>query len=258
MRYFYLEPFVVETDISGHRVMISGPDARHIQKVLRLKPNDPIGLFDGLGVEYQGKILSFTHTGVEVEIIDRRPVETESPTRIVVAQGFLKETKMDGIVRQLTELGITGWIPFMASRSVARPDPNQLEKRMIRWNAISQQAIKQCRRGKALEIGETLTYEQAIKTAGDFDVKIAFWENEPRPLGEIADAINKNMVHSVFVLLGPEGGLTQEEIELARDFGFIAAGLGPRILRAETATLTACALVQFLFGDMGKKILTST
>ncbi len=258
MRYFYLDPSSVSDVIAGSRAIITGKDAHHIQKVLRFTPGDLIGLFDGLGFEYHGRIQSLTHTGVAVEIIDRRPVETESPTRIVVAQGFLKETKMDDIIRQLTELGITGWIPFMASRSVARPDPKQLDKRMARWNAISQQAIKQCRRGKALEIGETRTYEQVIHMAGDFDVKIAFWENEPRPLGEIADSIAKNKVHTVLVLLGPEGGLTQEEIQLARNFGFIAAGLGPRILRAETATLTACALVQFLFGDMGKKILTST
>jgi 16S rRNA (uracil1498-N3)-methyltransferase len=128
---------------------------------------------------------------------------------------------------------------------------------MTRWNAISRQAIKQCRRGRTLEIAETRTFEEVIKTAEGFDVKIAFWENEPRTIGEVVALIDANDVHRVFVLLGPEGGLSKEEITYAGDSGFITAGLGPRILRAETATLAACALVQFLFGDMGKKILTS-
>jgi 16S rRNA (uracil1498-N3)-methyltransferase len=258
MRYFYLDPSAGADAVSGHRVIVAGKDAHHIQKVLRLKPRDLIGLFDGHGFEYHAEITSISNEGVEVLILNRGPAVTESPVNIVVAQGFLKETKMDDIVRQLTELGITAWVPFMASRSVARPEPKQLEKRKDRWKNISQQAIKQCRRGRALEIGDTLTYEEVIKAAADFDIRIAFWENEPQTLGEIVHSINADNVEKVFVLLGPEGGLTEKEIDSARNSGFITAGLGPRILRAETATLTACALVQFLFGDMGKKILTST
>jgi 16S rRNA (uracil1498-N3)-methyltransferase len=253
MRYFFIDPSSASQALVGNRIVITGADARHIQKVLRLKTGDRIGLFDGKGYEFLAEITSLSPAQVEVLVVDYYPATTESPARIVVAQGFLKEAKMDDIVRQLTELGISGWIPFMAERSVPRPDQKQLEKRIERWNAISQQSIKQCRRGRTLEISAPMAFEEAVQAAGDYDVKIVFWENEPHPLGAVLHDIDPEKVQKVFVMLGPEGGLTEAEVVLARNAGFVTAGLGPRILRAETATLTAGALVQFVFGDMGKK-----
>ena len=247
MRYFYIEPGA----IAGKNALIVDPDAGHIRKVLRLKPNDIIGLFDGSGLEYHARIHRFTPRGITAVIENAVASASESPVQITLAQGFLKEKKMDELVRQLTELGINQWMPFMAQRSVPKPSEKQLEKRVERWQTISKQAIKQCRRGRYMRVDAPLAYEDALVFAEDHDLKIVFWENEVTPLKDIKRQCEGMPVSSIFVMVGPEGGLTEQEVALARASGFRIAGLGPRILRAETATLAACSLVQHIFGDLG-------
>jgi len=251
MRYFYIEP----TTISGNLALIGGSDEKHIKKVLRLKPGDEVGLFDGKGFEYRARIERFSSAGVEVLILEQAKSIHESPVEIALAQGFLKERKMDDLVRHLTELGVSRYIPFIAARSVSRPGKKQLAQRMERWVTISKEALKQCRRSRFMEISEILSFTEALEAALPFEVKLLFWENESTRLCEIPECVGSGPVHSVFVMIGPEGGFTEEEVALARDSGFVTAGLGPRILRAETATLAAGALAQYLFGDMGKKTL---
>ncbi len=253
MRYFYIE----QSPDAGDTVTITGSDKNHIKSVLRLKPGDAIGLLDGRGFEYHAEILSFSSRGVEVFAKEKIPAAAaESPANITVGQGFLKEKKMDNLVRQLTELGISKWVPFMAARSVPRPEKHQLANRMKRWKTISGQAIKQCRRGRAMEIGKTLPFEEMLDFAEGYDVKIVFWENQAEN-PESAITPPGGSGNRIFVIIGPEGGLTEDEVDQAMAKGFVVAGLGPRILRAETATIAACTLVQYIFGDLGKKILTS-
>ncbi|MEJ2656669.1 MAG: 16S rRNA (uracil(1498)-N(3))-methyltransferase [Desulfobacterales bacterium] len=248
MRYFFIHSVKPTDSIFS----ITGSDAKHIRTVLRLKPGDKIGLFDGRGFEYEAEIIDLSPGKVNASIIRSFPSTAESPVQITVAQGFLKERKMDGIVRQLCELGITKWMPFIAERSVPMPDEKKLLTRKKRWNKIVQEAVKQCRRGCVMTIGEAASFSQVLNLAKDCDFKIAFWEEESRPVQSIKP---EGRIRSVFVLIGPEGGFTREEIEKAKDHGFVTAGLGPRILRAETAAVAACALLQYLFGDMGQKYL---
>jgi len=245
MRYFFIE----HAQSTGSTLVITGSDARHIKTVLRLKSGDKIGLFDGKGFEYEAKIVDLSSGKVKVSVIRRFPSAAESPAQITVAQGFLKEKKMDGLVRQLSELGINKWNPFIADRSVPRPDKKQLSARTKRWEKISKEAIKQCKRGCIMEIGDTVSFEEILNLSQTADLKIAFWENELQPLNAELPRPDRN-INKIYVLLGPEGGFTQQEIESARDRGFVTASLGPRILRAETATVAACVLLQHLFGDM--------
>ncbi len=245
MRYFFIE----HAQSTGSTFVITGSDARHIKTVLRLKSGDKIGLFDGKGFEYKAKIVDLSTGRVKVSVIRRFPSTAESPVQITVAQGFLKEKKMDGLVRQLSELGIIKWNPFIAERSVPRPDKKQLSARTKRWEKISKEAIKQCKRGCIMEIGDTVSFEEILNLSQTADLKIAFWENELQPLNAELPRPDRN-VNKIYALLGPEGGFTQQEIESARDRGFVTASLGPRILRAETATVAACVLLQHLFGDM--------
>ena len=248
MRYFFVNSLKPKDSM----INITGSDARHIRAVLRLKPGDTIGLLDGKGFEYQAEIVELSPGSVNASIIRCCPSTAESPIQVTFAQGFLKERKMDGIVRQLCELGITKWLPFIAERSVPMPNKEQLLTRTIRWEKIAQEAVKQCRRGRIMKIGETATFTEVLNLARGFDLKIAFWEDEPRPVQAITP---EGRVHSVLALIGPEGGFTRKEIEIAKAHGFVTAGLGPRVLRAETATVAACVLLQYLFGDMGQKNL---
>ncbi len=248
MRYFFIE----ESAVGDPQLLITGSDARHIRTVLRLKPGDKIGLFDGQGFEYQARIVAVSAGRVEVSVLQRFPATAESPVQITIAQAFLKEKKMDRLVRQLTELGISKWIPFFAKRSVPRPSKKNLSARMERWKKITKEALKQCKRGCVPQIGETATFEEVLNQSQACDIKIAFWENESEPVN-VPLPESELQIEKIFVLLGPEGGFTAEEIEQARARGFVTATLGPRILRAETASLAACVLLQYLYGDMGTK-----
>ena len=248
MRYFFIDSLgSIDAILS-----ITGSDARHIRTVLRLKPGDKIGLFDGKGFEYEAKIVDVSPGKVNVSLIRSFPSTAESPTRITMAQGFLKERKMDGLVRQLSELGIKKWMPFIAERSVPMPDKMQLLTRTKRWEKIAREAVKQCRRGRIMEIGDTVSFSQVLNQAKDYDLKIAFWEDESQPLKSVK---LDNPIHTVFALIGPEGGFTRKEIEIAKDHGFVTAGLGPRTLKSETAALAASVLLQYLFGDLNQKYL---
>jgi len=248
MRYF----FIKQADLADSKAVVKGSDAHHIKNVLRLKIGDEIGLFDGTGLNYKTRIVTLLPKSVEVSVIRSFPSTAESSVQIAVAQALLKDRKMDSLVRQLTELGITRWIPFIAKRSVPRPDKKRLFTRTERWKKIAKEALKQCKRCCSPEIGTTVSFEEVLNLGKDSDLKIVFWEEESKPVNKDLQVSNLKPPEKIFILLGPEGGFTLKEVEKARKSGFITASLGPRILRAETATIAACTLLQYLFGDMGK------
>jgi 16S rRNA (uracil1498-N3)-methyltransferase len=249
MRRFFIE----QTKITSTKIFITGSDAAHIKKVLRMKSGDRIGLFDGRGFEYEARIENLLAGSVEVSITKRFLSASESPVQIIVAQALLKDKKMDILARQLTEIGITKLIPFTSIRSVPRPDKKRLSERRKRWEKIAIEALKQCRRGHVTEIGETITFNDVIKIDDECDLKIVFWENESKPISDAVQQVYDRHYRKILAVLGPEGGFTEKEIEDARACGFVTASLGPRILRAETASVAACTILQYIFGDMGLK-----
>lgn len=251
MRRFFIDQRQLRDPIAW----ITGSDARHIKNVLRLKPGTLIGLFDGQGHACEAEIIKVSTGKVEVAVRRRFTASAESSLQITVAQGFLKERKMDGLVRQLTELGISRWVPFTAERSVSRPNPDRLNSRLKRWEKIAREAVKQCRRGRVPEIGDLISFTDMLEMGNPYDLKIVFWEKETEPLSTTRFSESTDRYTNAFIVLGPEGGLTDQEAQRARELGFVTAALGPRILKAETATVAACVIVQFLFGDMGQKNL---
>ncbi len=248
MRYFFIDPSLV----AGPEVSLTGSEAHHIKNVLRLKPGDGLKLFDGTGFEYEAAIVRVSAKKVTVEIQHKARLAVPSGVQIIVAQAFLKEKKMDDLVRKLCELGMTQWVPFFSRRSIARPDAKRLEARSQRWQRIATEAVKQCRRVDTPQIAGARSFEEMLDFSQNCDLRIVFWENESSPL--TADrSSNDNPVKKILLMLGPEGGFSDQEIQRLQNSGFISAGLGPRILRAETATIAAVSLVQYLYGDMGKK-----
>jgi 16S rRNA (uracil1498-N3)-methyltransferase len=247
MRYFFVESRVLKKP----SVVIEGAEARHMKNVLRLKPGDKIRVFDGEGFEYDASIHRFLAERVEIKIARKFQGTTESPVQIGVAQALLKEKKMDRLLRHLCELGMTRWIPFISERSVSRPDKKRLSARVQRWNKVLTESCKQCRRSKLPGISKTMTFEEVLDYGSACDLQIIFYENESETLKSIMPAEAPPPPRRILLILGPEGGFTDQEIERARAAGCIIAGLGLRILRAETAAIAACALTQFLYGDMG-------
>lgn len=245
--------FIPADQMAGCEPVLTGSDAHHLSTVLRLSTGDRIIVFDGIGHQYQARITAVERTQVRLSLEGAIPETSESSLDLTLAQGILKEKKMDGLVRQLTELGVTRLVPFRASRSVPIPKPDRLEARYRRWEKLSHEAMKQCGRSRPLHVAPIASFEAALETARSSDLKLLCWEQHAKlPL---LDDVSEPRPKTLFLMTGPEGGFEPAEIEKARTAGFQAISLGPRILRAETATLTACALVQFRFGDMGQKLL---
>ncbi len=247
MRRFYIEP----SKVSPSSLTIGGAEAHHIKNVLRLKSGDPLKLFDGTGYEYDAVICAMEAETIVVKIQRKIQPEPVPGLRITVAQAFLKEKKLDDLVRKLSELGIATWIPFFSERSIARPTKKRLAGRILRWKRIATEAMKQCQRKTMLEVHDAQTFAELLKLSESYDLKLLFWEHKAVPFNPNIDLTQHHPLNSIMIMLGPEGGFTDQEIETARQYGFLTAGLGPRILRAETATLAAVTLLQYLFGDMG-------
>lgn len=244
MRRFFISP----EQICQKEPHLTGADAHHLRSVLRLKVGDEIIVFDGKGQDYQARVAAIEPAKVKVALLFRLAVQTESSLELVLAQGYLKDKKMDRLVRPLTEIGVIQWIPFRAGRSVSVPDQKRLKARCQRWQKLSSEAVKQCGRSRPMSIDPEASFETVLEHANGYDLKLIFYEKATSiPLVQHQDLPPAR----VFILIGPEGGFEHGEVEQAVAMGFCVVGMGPRILRAETAALAACTLVQHRYGDLG-------
>ena len=246
MRRFYVN----KKDINNNKAIIKGQDAIHLALVLRLLPGNIVELVDGKNVNYKAEIITISPFEIKLLILNKELSITESPIHISIAQAILKNKKMDVLIRYLTELGITEWIPFFSQRSIPKPCPKRIKSRIIRWENIAKQALKQCKRSNLPIIKEPIQFDKIINISKFYDIKIAFWEKSSLSINTIKKQ-NKNNINKIFVLIGPEGGFSDHEIQLAKNNGFNTFSLGPRILRAETACIAGCTLIQNIFGDLG-------
>ncbi len=247
MRYFYIDP----SQIAASRAVIEGAEASHLKNVLRLTRGEIVRLVDGSGFEYLALIDRLLPGRVELSITDRKPSAGIAPIRIHAAQGYLKDKKMDRVVRQLAELGVARFIPLVSARAVVRPEAGRPSGRQERWRKISIEALKQCRRGDLMGIEDIIDFKSLLDRSRMYDRCILFWEGSTHALTAQRSAEAAAEAQSVLVVLGPEGGFSDQEVAVAETAGFWITTLGPRILRAETAAVAACAIVQYLYGDLG-------
>ena len=247
MRRFFINRAHAPSD----RVMLTGPDVRHIRTVLRLGLGDEILLFDDEGSEYQARIIDTAPAAITLLILCKYSAISESHLEVTIGQALLRAQKMDRIVRQLTELGAFGFIPFMAERSVPRPNPTRLAEKRRRWETIAGEALKQCGRFRSPHISPVVSFQDLFVSPPSYDLKIIFHTCQsgvvPWPHLEAPGQTPK-----VLALVGPEGGFTHEEVKSAVDSGFACVSLGPRILKSDTAAVAAGAILQHACGDMGR------
>ena len=244
-RRFFIDPENIKDGIAN----IKGSDANHLKNVLRMKKKDAVTLFDGQGLIHSAQIREIQHDEIILEIFETNK-EPERIPQIILAQSFLKEKKLDALIRQLTELGVSKIIPFFSERSIPNPDSKKIQNRHDRWNKIALESLKQCQRNLLPEISIPMSFNETIRIGQECDVKIIFWENETSPLKKTLSTCTPNP-KKIIILLGPEGGFSTKEIDIATGSDFITCSLGPRILKAETASIAAMTLLQFFFGDMG-------
>ena len=240
----FIIPEITELPSKG---CITGQDAKHIFKVLRKKRGDNIAITDGNGKDYNSIILNATPESIEIKIIEESDSITESFIDITLGSGMLKDKKMDFVLKHITQLGVKKWIPFFCERSIPSPNIIKMEKRKKRWESIAKESLKQCNRSCLPEISEPLNFETLIKQSENHDLKIAFWEKSGQKIKTLQNSVSPK---KIIILIGPEGGFSKKEILMAREKGFLSYSLGPRILRAETASIASCTLIQHLFGDI--------
>jgi 16S rRNA (uracil1498-N3)-methyltransferase len=245
MRRFFLDREKILSD----RPTLTGPAVKHLRTVLRLKPGDEIFLFDGKSTEYRARITASTPKTIMLSVLEQFPSISESPVEITIGQGLLKARKMDRIVRQVTELGMYALIPVLAERSVPRPRPERWADKEKRWATIARESLKQCGRSQIPRLEPLTSFEDMVGMPQAHDLRIIFHEGNAGP-GSTHRLKDTRDVHRVLALIGPEGGFTRDEVKMARESAFIAVSLGPRILKADTAVVAACTLLQYTLGDL--------
>jgi 16S rRNA (uracil1498-N3)-methyltransferase len=242
--------FVSEVLYRGQEIVLKGRDRRYVHDVLRMGPGDSLVLFDGSGMEYPSTIIEAKARHVTLRIEGGQPGRTESPLKIRIGVGLLKKNKMDLVIQKVSELGVNEILPVAAHRAVTVLDPERANQRRERWQMIAQEASRQSGRSTVATVQPVVSFEAIVEQTGDSDSSLIFTTQTASPLEGLARQPSKRP-RRMLLLVGPEGGFSPEEEQTAQRKGFIPVGLGPRVLRAETAAILAVGIVQYRFGDLG-------
>lgn len=242
--------FVPSDQFDEKRVVITGEDARHIHKVMRMKPSDMIVCANNKGDAYLCKIDLCEDGKVLASIFERLEVDPELPIRVTIAQGIPKADKFDTIVQKGTECGAAEFIPFQAERSVAIWKQDKKDKKKVRLEKISKEAAEQSHRLCIPEVRDPMNVSQLIAFGESFKNKMVAFEETAKAGAQAGFPTLLNKMKEgdhLLAVIGPEGGLTSLEAEQLQAHGFILCGLGPRILRTETAALYLLSAISYHF-----------
>jgi 16S rRNA (uracil1498-N3)-methyltransferase len=220
--------------------------AYHVARVLRLREGATITAFDGSGVDFRCEILSVKGDDVRVRVGARSTGLAESPLRITLVQAVSRSERMDWTLQKATELGVRTIVPVLSARSVVRLDERQAEKKMRHWQAIVAAACEQCGRSVVPEVRVPQDLDRYLASPVREGQRLVLSPTGPASLAGLASVGTR-----VELLIGPEGGLADAELERAAASGFTPVRLGPRILRTETAGIVALTVLQSLWGDLG-------
>lgn len=259
MYRFYCEE---GTALNG-QLLLTGNDVNHIKNVLRMKPGEQLIACDGNGKDYYCRIESLEAERIVLKAEEERTSESELPVRITLCQGLPKKDKMELIIQKAVELGAVRIVPVTMKRCVVKlEDAKKEEKKRERWQAISMSAAKQSGRGIIPEIAKAMSYQEALRDAITRGMVIVPYERA-EGMGELKTAIkellktlekkeaadghssDKEVPLEVSLFIGPEGGFEEEEIAAAVAAGAVPVSLGKRILRTETAGLTALSILMY-------------
>ena len=227
---------------TGERVL-TGEAARHVQ-VLRLQPGAPLTLFDGQGGEWTASITRMGRSDVAVQVREHAAIEREGARAVHLLVGMPANERMDWLVEKATELGVASIQPVLTARSVLKLEGDRATKRQARWQAIAVAACEQSGRNRVPAVAAPLALQGALRGAGQGGRVVLSLRAGSRPLRDVAgDALAD--APAVWVLHGPEGGLTPQEEDAALAAGFAPVHLGARVLRSETAAVAALAVLVF-------------
>lgn len=237
--------FVTPDQVRDRCCFITGQDVKHIRNVLRMKPGEQIGIRDGISHNY---ICSITEIGTEeicARILSEEEEGSELPARIYLFQGLPKGDKMDWIIQKTVELGVYQIIPVATRRAVVKLDAKKAEAKVKRWNAVAESAAKQSGRMVIPKVSGVMGFSEACAMAGQLDCGLIPYElaRDMAKTREIISRLRPGMQVGIFI--GPEGGFDVEEVAEAKAAGMCPVTLGRRILRTETAGMTALSVLMF-------------
>lgn len=240
--------FVDENNRQGDVYFITDADFNHIKNVLRMKQGDRFLVSSASKSDFC-VLDSFTEDAVIAKITEEDYQDTSLTVKLYLFQGLPKSDKMELVIQKAVELGAEGVIPVEMNRCVVKIDDKKKKSKVARWQAISESAAKQSKRTIIPEISEVLSFRQAMEKAKEMDVFIVPYENKDgmKATKNALFEIKKGM--SVGILIGPEGGFDEKEIEIAESVGGLTVSLGKRILRTETAAITALSMCM-LYAEM--------
>jgi 16S rRNA (uracil1498-N3)-methyltransferase len=238
-RFYQQEDYVV-----GNHITLDSNIAHHVSKVLRLKRGEVIILFDGENGEADAFIVEITKQRVQVEIKKVADVSRESALKIHLAQGLSKGSRMDMVVQKAVELGVDEFTPILCERTVVKLDPKRMGKKLAHWQAVIISASEQCGRNRLMTLNPPVELPKWLDKHGGSSCLFL------HPHVENKRPFPQQNIKRIEVLIGPEGGFSASEEDLALSSKCQRLSLGPRVLRTETAAIAACTLAQVTFGDM--------
>ncbi len=231
---------------AGTEVTLPEAAARHVTRVLRLRPGAALQLFDGSGADFSAQITEVAGPRVRARILERIDGLPESPLAVTLVQAVSRGERMDWTLQKATELGVRRIQPVLSARSVVRLDGQQGERRLRHWQAVVASACEQCGRSVLPVVEAPLDLPRYLEAPRGAGRRLVLAPDGPASIGGLAAGLDR-----VELLIGPEGGLDAAEVAAAGRAGFERVRLGPRVLRTETAGIAALAVLQALAGDLG-------
>ena len=249
-RVHRVQRYFVKNRAKGNRFLINSDDRHHILKVMRMHIGDQLMCVDPQGKTAVCEIAEITDEQVVADVVQWKEENSELPISITIASGLPKGDKLEWIIQKGTELGAHKFMPFSAARSVVKWDEKKAAKKIERWQKIAKEAAEQSHRAMLPEVSNLVSFKNLLAESKNFDYKLVAYEEESRS-GEtsiFSSTLTKmENGQSLLLVFGPEGGLTEEEVRLLKENGFSICGLGPRILRTETAPLYSLAAISYHF-----------
>lgn len=226
---------------------------KYLKQVMRLKQGDRVNIFDGFGREFEAEIKSYSAKTVLVKLGKIIPA-SEKEIRITLAQAIPKAKKMDIIVKSAAELGADMIIPFAAARSVSHITDDKGSLKVARWQKITREAARSSHSSHITDVAEVSSFSDMLSSASPNALKLIFWEEESqKTIKDILTDETTATAKEFFVVVGPEGGFSKDEVMKTKEAGFISVSLGRQILKVETAAAAILSIIQYEKGIFGKK-----
>lgn len=234
---------------------LGADNLKYLKQVMRLKQGDKIKVFDGFGLEFEAVIKEFSAKSVLIELGEKIPAKTKDFC-ITLAQAIPKAGKMDIIVKNAAELGTDVIIPFNAARSIGRIAGEKSSLKIARWQKIAAEAARSSHSSHITKISKVLSFVDMLSNDSGDALKLIFWEEESQKT--IKDVLTDQAlvdIKNYFVIIGPEGGFSKDEINMAKESGFISVSLGKQILKVETAASAILSIIQYEKGIFSNRQL---